>query len=105
MKGWRALTQLPTCRYLNSKSDAQLRGASASVASLHTSCDPEALLNGSSNAVIDPCGLVAWSYFNDTFLVSSLAAAPILVAKAHIPSLGMPSPCRAGQPLTTIGIA
>ena len=62
--------QPPTCRYLNSKSDAQLRGASASVASLHTSCDPETLLNGSSNAVIDPCGLVAWSYFNDTFLVS-----------------------------------
>ena len=58
-------------RYLNSKSDAQLRGDSVTVASLHSSCAPEDLSNGSSSAVIDPCGLVAWSYFNDTFLVSS----------------------------------
>ncbi|CAK0771626.1 hypothetical protein CVIRNUC_003879 [Coccomyxa viridis] len=70
-------------RYLNSKSDAQLRGASASVASLHTSCDPETLLNGSSNAVIDPCGLVAWSYFNDTF-VPILDGAALSVDNSHI---------------------
>ena len=44
------------------------------MASLHTSCDPETLLNGSSNAIMDPCGLVAWSYFNDTFLVSRIGS-------------------------------
>ncbi|CAL5228017.1 g11079 [Coccomyxa viridis] len=54
-------------RYLNSKSDAQLRGGSMATASLHSSCSPQDLLNGSSSAPIDPCGLVAWSNFNDTF--------------------------------------
>lgn len=38
-----------------------------SAASLHKSCDPQATLNGT--AVIEPCGLIAWSYFNDTFQV------------------------------------
>jgi hypothetical protein len=57
------------CRYVNSRSDAQLRGASVSVASLHKSCDPQLFLNGSADDLIDPCGLVAWSYFNDTFQV------------------------------------
>ena len=39
-------------------------------ASLHSSCSPQDVLNGSSSAPIDPCGLVAWSNFNDTFQVS-----------------------------------
>jgi len=55
------------CRYVTSRSDAQLRGSSVSTASLHKSCDPQATLNGS--AIIEPCGLIAWSYFNDTFQV------------------------------------
>ena len=38
-------------------------------ASLHQSCAPQDVLNGSSGAPIDPCGLVAWSYFNGTFQV------------------------------------
>ena len=57
------------CRYLNSKSDSQLQGASVSSASLYQSCAPQDVQNGSAGAPIDPCGLVAWSYFNDTFLV------------------------------------
>ncbi len=60
------------CRYLNSKSDAQLRGGSVTTASLHSSCSPQDLLNGFSSTPIDPCGLVAWSYFNDTFQVGVL---------------------------------
>ncbi|KAK9906827.1 hypothetical protein WJX75_008713 [Coccomyxa subellipsoidea] len=65
-------------RYMTSRSDAQLRGSSVSAASLHKSCDPQATLNGSANAVIEPCGLVAWSYFNDTFQVSLNGAAVAL---------------------------
>lgn len=64
------LTMALVRRYLNSKSDAQLRGGSMATASLHSSCSPQDLLNGSSSAPIDPCGLVAWSNFNDTFQVS-----------------------------------
>lgn len=62
------------CRYLNSKSDAQLRGAGVATASLHQSCAPQDALNGSSSAPIDPCGLVAWSSFNDTFQVGHLGS-------------------------------
>ncbi|BDA41295.1 ALA-interacting subunit 1 [Coccomyxa sp. Obi] len=70
-------------RYVNSRSDAQLRGASVSSASLHKSCDPQATLNGSAAAIIEPCGLVAWSYFNDTFQVS-LNGSALVVDDAHI---------------------
>lgn len=44
------------------------RGTAASA------CEPERYANGQgqdsslpNNGVIDPCGLVAWSFFNDTY--------------------------------------
>ena len=59
-------------RYVRSRSDQQLggRGGTAS------SCEPERFVNGTANPSlpangnIDPCGLAAWSFFNDTYSFS-----------------------------------
>ena len=56
-------------RYVKSRSDAQLRGDVASSSSL-LGCQPVEYsdqLNGTG--VITPCGLIAWSFFNDTYSV------------------------------------
>ncbi|KAM0926668.1 hypothetical protein ACQ4PT_003659 [Festuca glaucescens] len=52
-------------RYVKSRSDKQLLYKSA--ATLTKACDPEN--NTAGGAPIVPCGLVAWSLFNDTFTV------------------------------------
>jgi LEM3 (ligand-effect modulator 3) family / CDC50 family len=57
---------IAACRYVKSRSDAQLRGATAKSLS---DCSPQQYLDGDTSKVVDPCGLVAWSYFNDTFAV------------------------------------
>ena len=58
------------CRYAKSRSDAQLRGAAATSSSLASDCEPELYLNvANSTGQINPCGLVAWSFFNDSFAV------------------------------------
>lgn len=49
-------------RYVKSRSDQQLR--SRSDESDTSTCKPE---DGNANGTIVPCGLVAWSMFNDTF--------------------------------------
>mmetsp|Transcript_1903 Transcript_1903/g.2107 ORF Transcript_1903/g.2107 Transcript_1903/m.2107 type:complete len:346 (+) Transcript_1903:122-1159(+) len=53
-------------RYVKSRSDVQLRGDEFESADL-AECPPQKNLGGDSEKVINPCGLVAWSYFNDTF--------------------------------------
>lgn len=56
-----ALGALVNHRYVKSRSDAQLRGnINADV----SSCEPEDKSNGQP---IVPCGLIAWSLFNDTY--------------------------------------
>lgn len=51
-----------TYRYVKSRSDPQLRGINLLDV---TGCAPQDFLpNGS---VIVPCGLIAWSFFNDTY--------------------------------------
>ena len=55
-------------RYVGGRNDAQLRGIEESPSGLK-SCDPELYLGGNTSEVIDPCGIVAWSYFNDTYQV------------------------------------
>ena len=54
-------------RYVKSRSDTQLRG---DVPKLLSDCAPEQHPVGDDGKAIDPCGLVAWSFFNDTFSVS-----------------------------------
>nr|XP_043627815.1 ALA-interacting subunit 3-like [Erigeron canadensis] len=53
-------------RYVKSRSDQQLRSRSGE--NDVSTCKPEDSVNGSS---IVPCGLVAWSMFNDTFSFSA----------------------------------
>lgn len=52
-------------RYVKSRSDAQLKKNSS--ADDVSSCKPEDMANGKS---IVPCGLIAWSLFNDTYSFS-----------------------------------
>ncbi|WOL15864.1 hypothetical protein Cni_G24645 [Canna indica] len=52
-------------RYVKSRNDEQLRKASQ--ANETSGCDPERTANG---APIVPCGLIAWSLFNDTYKFS-----------------------------------
>lgn len=53
---------------MKSRSDTQLRGDGDALSDT-SDCSPEQTLNGNSSQVIRPCGLVAWSYFNDTYTV------------------------------------
>jgi hypothetical protein len=50
-------------RYVKSRSDQQLRGSIPSKTDLDN-CKPQDTWNGS---VVVPCGLIAWSLFNDTY--------------------------------------
>ncbi|GKB07984.1 ALA-interacting subunit 3-like protein [Tanacetum coccineum] len=52
-------------RYVKSRSDKQLRDPDA--ADETDDCKPEDNLNGNDDEPIIPCGLVAWSLFNDTY--------------------------------------
>eukprot|EP00897_Mesotaenium_endlicherianum_P002878 jgi/Mesen1/2618/ME000166S01733 len=63
-------------RYVKSRNDEQLRNSSTSDLS---SCKPQDYLNGSRALPINPCGLIAWSNFNDSyaFSVNSGIAMPV----------------------------
>lgn len=50
------------CSYVKSRSDKQLR--SKAYESDTSSCDPEGV---TTDGPIVPCGLIAWSLFNDTY--------------------------------------
>jgi len=59
-------------RYVKSRNDPQLGGSSVSSYSSLSDCDPMISLDGSTNPsnFLLPCGLIAWSMFNDTFALS-----------------------------------
>ncbi|XP_043810795.1 ALA-interacting subunit 3 isoform X2 [Manihot esculenta] len=52
-------------RYVKSRSDEQLRSPSGENET--SNCKPEDIVNGKA---IVPCGLIAWSLFNDTYIFS-----------------------------------
>ncbi|KAG2492327.1 hypothetical protein HYH03_009278 [Edaphochlamys debaryana] len=54
-------------RYVKSRSDMQLAGETSGLAT--NLCDPQEYLNGNNSLLINPCGLIAWSFFNDTYEV------------------------------------
>lgn len=56
-------------QYVKSKSEQQLRGLSPSSTELNN-CKPKDMIGGK---VIVPCGMVAWSFFNDSFDLSTNA--------------------------------
>lgn len=94
---WADTAQL--LRYVRSRNDNQMGGDTSATAG--SSCEPERYVNGSANANlpndgnINPCGLIAWSFFNDTYSLatSSGSAVPIDV----MPSLGL-HPCQLHLP-------
>lgn len=55
-------------RYVKSRSDTQLRGTGNDLSST-SDCNPAQVLQSDRSKLIMPCGLVAWSYFNDTYAV------------------------------------
>lgn len=62
-------------RYVKSRSDEQLanRGAAippSEVSKRLANCQPMLFFNGDPDRVINPCGLIAWSNFNDSYAVS-----------------------------------
>ncbi|GJP37829.1 hypothetical protein CLOM_g22235 [Closterium sp. NIES-68] len=56
-------------RYVKSRSDSQLRGNNISGSEFDV-CQPEAYLWDNGTSPIRPCGLIAWSLFNDTYSIT-----------------------------------
>lgn len=67
-------------RYVKSRSDRQLWSPKAEGST--NLCDPEGEVG--NNKAIVPCGLIAWSLFNDTYVLSKNDAAPIQINKKDI---------------------
>ncbi len=68
-----------TRRYVKSRSDSQLRGTGDNLSST-SDCDPEQVLQPDPSKLIMPCGLIAWSYFNDTYAVCHADTSLVLCA-------------------------
>ncbi|KAH7557874.1 hypothetical protein ACOSP7_027790 [Xanthoceras sorbifolium] len=67
-------------RYVKSRSDSQLKDPKS--ASDTSACDPEGTLNGTVPIV--PCGLIAWSLFNDSYSFSRNNNETLTVNKKEI---------------------
>jgi len=50
-------------RYVKSRSDSQLSDKGTS----DNNCEPQLYTSGNPSEEINPCGLIAWSYFNDSY--------------------------------------
>lgn len=61
-------------RYVKSRSDVQLAGKNASSTDL-ASCQPQLYYQDNQSLLINPCGLVAWSNFNDTYQLTRTSTA------------------------------
>jgi hypothetical protein len=69
-------------RYVKSRSDNQLAGTFFPEASQLSDCDPlRTIQDGNTTKVLDPCGLIANSYFNDTF---TLAPGALTMSESNI---------------------
>jgi hypothetical protein len=73
-------------RYVKSRSDDQLKGLSVSTYSDLTDCDPYISVGSShdSNLFYNPCGLIARSLFNDSFLLYDPNLDPVILRKDGI---------------------
>jgi len=71
-------------RYVKSRSDMQLRGLDPDKTLLDTSCQHRVTLNDSDSSIINPCGLIAWSWFNDTFELQTYDYTPLNTSSSGI---------------------
>lgn len=58
-------------RYVNSRDTYQLAGAKRNENELKASCNPTYIADGSNSVLLNPCGLIANSYFSDLFFLES----------------------------------
>lgn len=79
-------------RYVKSRNDVQLAGKPVSVDDLKKSCELMLFYNRTQDMVIDPCGLVAWSNFNDTYELTKVATAGALPTPIEVASRGIALP-------------
>ena len=71
-------------RMVVSRSGAQLRNEPTQQVDLAT-CGPQLYFQSNTSALINPCGLAAWAYFNDTFALSRTAtSAPLTLSTTGI---------------------
>lgn len=56
-------------RYVKSRSDSQLANQTNDPTAM-TACEPKLYYKGDQSKIINPCGLIAWSNFNDTYQVT-----------------------------------
>ena len=68
------------CRYVKSRNDKQIRSKAAEV-DTKSSCHPKSDANGKP---IVPCGLIAWSLFNDTYRFSTKNTKDLTINKKNI---------------------
>eukprot|EP00759_Apiculatamorpha_spiralis_P007981 PhF_6_TR15022/c0_g1_i1/m.23560 len=97
-------------RYARSKSEAQLSGQDATENQL-LDCEARKSPKGYDSLIYNPCGLIAWSMFNDTFVLSQVTGADGKSLKLICdgtafnykgdPIVGTPAPTKASTPSTT----
>eukprot|EP00201_Polytomella_parva_P000988 CAMPEP_0175075368 /NCGR_PEP_ID=MMETSP0052_2-20121109/21956_1 /TAXON_ID=51329 ORGANISM="Polytomella parva, Strain SAG 63-3" /NCGR_SAMPLE_ID=MMETSP0052_2 /ASSEMBLY_ACC=CAM_ASM_000194 /LENGTH=229 /DNA_ID=CAMNT_0016344035 /DNA_START=376 /DNA_END=1062 /DNA_ORIENTATION=- len=61
-------------RYVRSRSDIQLAKQKGSESLDY--CTPQRYFNGNHSETINPCGLIAWSFFNDTYRAYTSSSGP-----------------------------
>jgi len=73
-------------RYVRSRNDDQLKGIIVSSYDTLSDCDPYVSLNDDHNSALlfNPCGLIAKSLFNDTFILYNSSGSPIPLRKDGI---------------------
>lgn len=73
-------------RYVKSRNDAQLRGEKVDQLSSLEDCQPYASLNGDSSPanLYLPCGLIAKSLFNDTYILRNSNGTAVSLSKEGI---------------------
>ena len=72
--------------------------------SASSSCSPQRYVNGSANGAlpndgqIDPCGLIAWSFFNDSYTASIVSSSgspqPVAIDVRCCTTPCVPTNCR-----------
>lgn len=73
----------------------QLAGQKVAATAM-ASCEPLLYLNGDKDKIIDPCGLVAWSNFNDTYDVRGLALSQRLALHTACATIVCSIRCKCG---------
>ena len=75
-------------RYIKSRDDLQLQGLVSTTPDSLINCDP-LRVNPQTNTVLHPCGLVANSMFNDSFLLAPAPASAVAAAAAGLDEKGI----------------